>query len=178
MKTIWTNIPPAVQDRMIRAYADYAAERGHDDRASVMRALADMEDDELREHLQNGIDYVIEDEHDRPVDIQHVGFTLEYERSHDASFQDLAHALVLAQDCLQDRIERLTTEKDKLADTIHALGALTPEGRQHWDNLAVMIVRLRMSHARLAETLLQRDEDTFHEGDGWLTRQADVWMRG
>lgn len=177
MKTIWHNLAPVIQDRMIAAYLDFAADE-HQDRASAMKALADMDDDTLREHLHNGIGITMEDEHDRPVDIQHTGFTLEYERSHDASFQDMAHALVLAQDCLQDRIERLTTDRDKLASTIHELGALNAEGRLAWDNMSHMIVRLRMSHARLAELLLQRDEDQFEEGDGWLTKQIDIWMRG
>jgi hypothetical protein len=157
--TLWEQVSPYSQKRMVQEYLNSVAD--HNDERQAWNELAHMDDDLLREHLREGVEWVQEDEHDRAVDDRYGRFTRYYESKHDASFQDMAHALALAQDCIRDRIERLEGLPDN------------PSTRTSTGH---MIARLKMSHHRLAEMLLQRGE--WDEGDGYLTRSADIWIRG
>jgi hypothetical protein len=164
--TLWEAVGDYYQQKMIEAYAST-----QDDACTPEVAreyLASLDDETLRDHLKEGIGYTNEDEHDRLVDMRYDNFTREYEAANDASFQDMAHALVLAQDCIVDRIERIE--------------ALHSADHQFNVNRDAILARLKMSHSRISELLLAHydDEagDNFVDGDGWVTRCIDVWIRG
>lgn len=158
MTKLWPTLSDDVQTRAIDALMDT---QGDDYTLDDARAdLSSIDDETLRDHLREGIGYVLEDEHDRIVNTTWAAWSRDYEAKQDASFQDAAHVFSLCQELIA-----------------HELGRY--DGTQGHGMSPHYEARLRMSHARLTEMLLQRGcEDMEPMSDGYLTRMIDVITRG
>lgn len=162
--TLWAQVPKYWQDRMIEEYM------GIEDETEdfARQQLSTMPDDDLREHLRNGVGWEQVDEHDRWVDRPYHDEARELEKT--MLFMDMCHALGYARQAMHERIQELESYNATRADTASA---------SH-----LYMQRLKMSHDRLAELALQQgvygaDADALGYEDGmYATRQVDIWIRG
>jgi hypothetical protein len=159
--TLWTTLPTKVQEQMIEEYMQIEDETD----IFARQQLSTMDDDTLRDHLRNGIGWEQVDEHDRNVDRPYAEESRILEGEDKLGFMDMAHALSYAMQAMRERIDYLEPYNAIRSDTTSS---------SH-----LYVQRLKQSHDRLAELLLQRDEDVWAEdGDGWLTKAIDTWIRG
>jgi hypothetical protein len=174
MNTLWATLPKNVQDQMIECYQDIEDETD----TFAREQLSAMDDDTLRDHLREGIGWEAVDEHDRWVDRPYVIEAFALSADQVMGFMDMAHSLQYAMQAMRERIGQIDQENREW-DRVAKDYELNDGAKEIRNTRDLYLARLKQSHDRLAELLLQRDEDVWAEdGDGWLTRAIDTWIRG